>query len=215
MNCLVIFCIYIHNDATLIKFLNSIKLFQELEGTNNNDIYLIATGYTTKDYNNIWDYLVQKNIHKIKFESNVGKSQYINNAIEWYTRMNADINNFLIMTIDCDILISTLSVHTLIKSYINLPHCGILAPKQIEDNRHLNTIYQHCYQSNGLHYYWSNIHPSIAGGCWIFSYKIFNVVNGFDNVGCYGPEDVLFAHKVNNCGLRCYMCDDIVVQHPL
>ena len=101
---------------------------------------------------------------------------------------------------------------------------GIVAPNQIGDCRHLSTVYE-CHRELHLHndiknnttIFWSNLHPSIAGGCWMFRKTIFELKpNGFDYVGEYGPEDVLFAkYAMQILNYKCCLLDYHSVIHPI
>lgn len=199
----------------------------------------IAAGYIDKNYEDFWSKftLLSQQPHIIRFKTNKGKSSYINSAIQLANDLNSQYN--YILTMDCDIQIladrdgilvnSTNSFESLLRNMISVitnesgqtPNCGIVAPNQIGSNRHLSTIYQHKININTSHHilnqiiYWSELHPSIAGGFWMFTKSTYDMIGPFRNVGSYGPEDVIFAWDVvQKLKLRCYLINNIAIYHP-
>ncbi len=224
MDILIILCIFVQSDDTLLRFQNMIKSWDNnnIDKSGNYKYIIVVSGYVSPEYiNSVNVYLNQNIVHTILFPTNAGKSEYINSAVDWYI-CTKQCHDTPILTIDSDIQIKNVSqfITHMISACLVLPKCGILAPLQLGDNRHLNTIYQYheiykLYNSDDLiNVYWSDLHPSVAGGCIMFWYSTYINAGKFQNVGMYGPEDVLFAENVHKLGLRCYVCTNINVYHP-
>lgn len=192
-----------------------------------------------------WDCIgnMYPQVHQKRFAHNAGKSAYINSAIKDFEQQQREASpraDIAVVTIDCDMIF----VEKLTKKwlYLNLLrvlcdsellHAGIVAPNHSSGGqqlrRHMPTVYANCINlpppsaaaaaTPTLRLYWSDEVPaSVAGGLWMFSKKrVYDAKpGGFDDVGQYGPEDALFASWVSReLGLRCYMVENLYVQHGI
>lgn len=242
---LYIIAIFVQDEIGAAKFSRMLKSLKA-NRINIVSIVVVAVGYISEKYQHLWVEIettfltcckFQTTVKIIPFAVNSGKSSYINAAIQWANK-KPDVVYQYIMTTDCDIQMesdSQLSSDTLVDSLIskmiyvmeNAPDCGLVAPNQLGCNKHSSTIYQYemelmvpasTFSENvcTLRLYWSDVHPSIAGGCWMFSKSTYNEVGPFQNVGCYGPEDVLFAWDVvQKLKRRCYLIDNVYVHHSI
>jgi hypothetical protein len=235
---LYIIAIFVKDEIGAAKFSRMLKSLKA-NRINILSIVVVAVGYISEKYQHLWVEIettflacckFPTTVKIIPFAVNSGKSSYINAAIQWANRKPDLVYNY-IMTTDCDIQMESepqlsSDVDSLISKMIyvmeNAPHCGLVAPNQLGCNKHSSTIYQHEIElilpENicTLRLYWSDVHPSIAGGCWMFSKSTYEAVGPFQNVGSYGPEDVLFAWDVvEKLKRRCYLIDNVYVHHSI
>ena len=218
---LFIISVFVKDDITASKFLKMVECLHQCESSL--PITFVAAGHIHENFHDLWTTFTARpyKIHTIPFSTNTGKSSYIDAAIQW---ANHNHNEYqYIATMDCDIQIRNISFNLLIQNMISVltdtsgksPDCGIVAPNQTGSNKHLSTIYQHRIDTGDQIIYWSELHPSIAGGCWLFSKTTYDKIGPFQNVGSYGPEDVLFAWDVvQKLHIRCYLIENISVYHP-
>lgn len=158
------------------------------------------------------------------FEDNAGKSAYINKVMANY----ALDEGTHVCTVDCDIFFPNPNYGMLaaMSEILEAPElsAGIVAPSHTGDIRHTATVFANklVYYSDTLatDLWWSDEVPnSVAGGIWMFPKYVYDKKQnppGFDDVGSYGPEDVLFARFVHGIlGLRCYLATGISAHHCL
>jgi hypothetical protein len=144
-------------------------------------------------------------------DKNRGKSLHIREGLEAFPLPSSLQYVFLV---DSDIVLRIPVIDSLVRVLESDQSIGIVAPMHTGDIRHHATILQHTKRIGSLVINWSDLHESVAGGCWLVRKSLWDTVGGYRDRGLYGPEDIQFAKSARTRGFLIVVCTSLSVHHP-
>lgn len=221
-----IFCpneIYLNINCNAVK--NLIELLNSIDETYI-EFDLIFIGWIKKECyaDKIKNITINhlNNIKKTTYELwnvNYGKYYMFNNLHKF---INNDHN--YVFYLDHDILFDLndtkifSKLTDLFKYKINGKNIGLIAPCQLEDNRHKISIFdvnnKININNNPLYYISNNEYGCIACGCIFLSYECFKILCNFDTLSVYGLDDYNIIKKVCDNNFIAIIAQHISIIHP-
>lgn len=105
-------------------------------------------------------------------------------------------------------------IYKLFDNDIENKKIGLISLNQKEDCRHQADIYENTAIISDIHICWSNCIGSIATGCFIIPFKLFQDLEQFDLVTVYGFDDIYIMNKLLDKKYMSVVLKNIYAVHP-
>lgn len=208
-NVLFVWCIYVVDPPSFRKTLQAWESIKTHILPYVSDALVV--GFRDMNYKTHLDTLItETDVHTTYAPQNEGKTSHINRGFEHF---NLDNFDFILFS-DSDIIFTQPLVNEFLSIYREFHGKLILAPMHSENIRHHATILQYQKRCSYFTLCSTDLSDGIAGGCWMVPTQLWNDLGGYEYVGKYGPEDILFARKAKQCGYEVHVVKDICVIHP-